>query len=270
METVSLEALFDLRGRTVVLTGGGRGIGRALADGLAAAGATLVLVGRDSKTLDRAASELTKQYAAKVHCFPSDLSRRNAVRALSAEVLSRLGHVDVFVHNAGFEGLEPIEKITEPNLNAVLETNFIAAALLSQAFIPTMRKKGWGRLVFLTSATTSASSIEGHSIYTASKSALEGFARTLAVELGRSGITANCISPGTYLTDQATGVLKSLGEAQGKQVYKAFADMSAIGRWGDPREMIGLTLLLCSNASSYITGETIRVDGGLAIKLRPS
>ena len=176
----------------------------------------------------------------------------------------------MFVQNAGYEGLQPIESVTDDVLDAIIATNLSSTILLCRTLVPAMKANGWGRLIFLTSATTCASDINGHSIYTATKCGLEGLARTLAVELGRSGITANCISPGSYLTDQARGVLGKLEAEAGKAAYDMFATMSAIGRWGDPTDLMGALVLLASDAGRFITGEVLRVDGGLAIKLTPS
>jgi len=261
--------LLSLADRTVVLTGGGRGLGRTMAAGLAAAGARLVIAGRDEKTLRSVTDELAAT-GATVDWESADLADRGATVRFCGRVLSKFGRIDVLVHNAAREGLQAADQVTEQAMDAIFGTNFFSAVLMTRAFVPAMKQNGWGRLVYITSATTQVSGAEGHSIYTASKCALEGYARTIAVELGHAGITANCLSPGTYLTDQAKGVLASMGEANGKLAYEAFASMTAVGRWGNPEDLIAPLLMLTSDASRYVTGEVLRVDGGLAVKLRPS
>jgi NAD(P)-dependent dehydrogenase (short-subunit alcohol dehydrogenase family) len=261
--------LLSLRGRTAILTGGGRGLGRTMAQGLAAAGARLVIAGRDESVLSKASHELNAD-GGTVTWESVDLDDRAATIEFARRVLSKYGRVDVLVHNAGQEGLQPVDQVTEKTMDAVFATNFFSAVQMTRAFVPGMKQNGWGRLVYISSATTRVSGTEGHSVYTASKCALEGYARTVAVELGRSGITANCLSPGTYLTDQAKGVLSSLGEVNGKVAYDAFSRMTAVGRWGNPEDLIAPLLLLTSDASRFLTGEVLRVDGGLSIKLRPS
>ena len=261
--------LLSLKGRTVVLTGGGRGLGRTMAQGLAAAGARLVLAGRNEAVLSKATHELNGE-GGMVTWESVDLADRAATVQFADHVLSKFGRVDVLVHNAGQEGLQAVDQVTEKTMDATFGTNFFSAVQMTRAFVPGMKQNGWGRLVYVVSATTMVSGTEGHSVYTASKCALEGYARTAAVELGRFGITANCLSPGTYLTDQAKGVLSSMGEANAKAAYEAFSSMTAVGRWGNPQDLVAPLLLLTSDASRFVTGEVLRVDGGLAIKLRPS
>jgi NAD(P)-dependent dehydrogenase (short-subunit alcohol dehydrogenase family) len=262
--------MLELDGRTVLLTGGGRGLGRAMASGLAAAGAQLIIVGRETATLEAAAREIKAECGADVRGYAIDLADRASTVRLAGEVLKNHGRVDILVHNAGQEGLQQIDQVTESTIDAILGTNLIAAILLTRAFVPGMKQNGFGRLIYIVSATTMVSGTEGHSVYTASKCALEGLSRTLAVELGRAGITSNCLSPGSYLTDQAKGVLASMGERDGKAAYDMFANMTAVGRWGNPEDLVAPLLMLASEASRYVTGEVLRVDGGLAIKLRPS
>ncbi len=262
--------MLSLKGRTVLLTGGGRGLGRAMAGGLAAAGARLLIVGRSRDTLDQAAKEIRDECGREVVGYTADLANRASTLAMTELVLRDHERVDVLVHNAGQEGIQPIESVTEAVMDDVLTTNFISAVLMTRAFVPGMRQNKWGRLVYVVSATTMVAGDNGHSVYTASKTALEGFARTLAVELGRSGITANCLSPGAYLTDQARGVMDSLGPEGAKAAYDMFASMSAVGRWGNAEDLVAPLLLLVSDHARFLTGDVLRVDGGLAVKLHPS
>jgi NAD(P)-dependent dehydrogenase (short-subunit alcohol dehydrogenase family) len=130
-----------------------------------------------------------------------------------------------------------------------------------------MKANGWGRIIYISSVVASISSRDGHGVYSASKSALEGYARTAAVELGQYGVTVNCIAPGVYLTDLPKARFETMPADLAKQIYDTYANMTAMMRWGDPSELEGPLLLLASDAGSYITGTTLHIDGGLSIRM---
>ena len=132
-----------------------------------------------------------------------------------------------------------------------------------------MKEKGWGRLIYLSSISAyQGQGSSGHSVYSATKVAINGFLQTASMELGRHGITANSIVPGVFLTDMAKGGLAALGET-GQGVYDGYANMTSLGRWGDPSELEGALLLLASDAGSYISGTALFVDGGARIAALP-
>jgi NAD(P)-dependent dehydrogenase (short-subunit alcohol dehydrogenase family) len=262
--------LVSLSGKVVLLTGGGRGLGRMMASGLAAAGARLAIAGRDGATLEAAAREIGEECGAAVACYTVDLADRASTIRMSEQLVKDHGRVDILVHNASQEGIELIEDVTEAQIDNILETNLVSAILMARAFVPGMKANGYGRLIFITSATTAVAGDNGHSVYTASKSGIEGFCRTLAVELGRSGVTANCISPGVYMTDQARRAMESYSPEAAKAAVGMFASMTAVGRWGNPEDLVAPLLMLANEHSRYVTGEVLRVDGGLAVRLHPS
>jgi NAD(P)-dependent dehydrogenase (short-subunit alcohol dehydrogenase family) len=253
---MSIQTLFDLTGRTALVTGGGRGIGRSISQALASAGAELMLVGRNVATLERARAELTSQFETRVEVHSADLSNTEAVSGAAAAALDRFGHIDILVHNAGMPSTGTIETFTDENWDRVYRTNLLSGVNLTRTFIPKMKERNWGRVIYISSAAAYRALPSGHSAYSASKSALHGFARTAAVELGPHGITVNCIAAGIFLTDMAREAASDAG------LTKLMADMSAVKRLGDTRDMEGPILLLASDAGRFIFGSVMFVDGG--------
>src|SRR5262249_42327914 len=145
-------------------------------------------------------------------------------------------------------------EIRDEDWDRVMEINLHSIMALTRALTPQMRERRWGRIIHISSIMGLASK-EGRGAYSATKAALIGMARATALELGRHGITVNCIAPGPFLTDLP-------GRLLSPEDKKAMSDMTALGRWGKPEELVGPMLLLASNAGSYITGETLVVDGG--------
>lgn len=255
--------IFGLHGRRALVTGGGRGLGWHLSWALADAGAQVMICGRDARTLAQAAEDFSAQTGGRVSCFDVDLSDRFGLSAL----VEAAGDIDIFVGNAGTERQTFVETATAEDVDALFATNTTANILLSAAFAGPMRARGWGRIIYVSSIAARIASRHGHGIYSASKAALEAYARVAAVELGASGVTVNCIAPGTFLTDLAQSRLDSYGPEAGKAAYDAFADIAALKRWGRPEELEGALLLLASDAGSFITGQVLHVDGGQSIMM---
>jgi NAD(P)-dependent dehydrogenase (short-subunit alcohol dehydrogenase family) len=158
------------------------------------------------------------------------------------------------INNAGTNIPEPIDQITDANWDSVMEINLNSVMVLTRALVPQMKARRWGRIIHISSIMGLVSSA-GRNVYSATKSALIGLSRASALDLGSFGITVNCIAPGPFLTDLP---MRLLSDEQKQQ----FTKMTALGRWGNPDELIGPALLLASEAGSYITGSTIVVDGG--------
>jgi NAD(P)-dependent dehydrogenase (short-subunit alcohol dehydrogenase family) len=246
--------LFDLSGKVALVTGGSKGLGKAMARGLAEAGADIVISSRHENEL-RSALEEILQGTGRRGCFiVADMSRREQVEKLAKTALEKMGRVDILINNAGTNKPQAIDEITDEVWNNVLEINLSSIMALTRALVPQMKGRRWGRIIHISSIMGFLSK-EKRNIYSATKSALLGLARASALDLGEFGITVNCIAPGPFLTDLPASVLS---EAE----KKAFADRTAIGRWGDPKELVGPALLLSSDAGSYITGQTLVVDGG--------
>jgi NAD(P)-dependent dehydrogenase (short-subunit alcohol dehydrogenase family) len=262
-EWIVVQDYHGLTGRTALVTGGGRGLGAYMTRALAGAGAKVLICGRDPAALERTASDVRAQTGGSVDCFEADLSDRAQLRDLAGAI----GEIDIFVGNAGIERLTYVDTVTDEDVDVVFETNTTANILLSQAVVGPMKIKGWGRIIYVSSIVARLASQHGHGVYSASKGALETYARVAAVELGGSGITVNCIAPGTFLTDLAQTRLDSYGPEAGKAAYDAFAEAAALKRWGRPEELEGPLLLLAGERGSFITGQVLHVDGGQSIKM---
>jgi NAD(P)-dependent dehydrogenase (short-subunit alcohol dehydrogenase family) len=246
--------MFDLSGKVALVTGGSKGLGKAMARGFAEAGADVVISSRHENELRAALDEILQGTGRRGRYVVADMRRREDVTRLARTALEQMGRVDVLVNNAGTNKPQPIDAITDEVWDEVLEINLSSVMALTRALAPQMKERRWGRIIHISSVMGFLSK-EKRNVYSATKSALIGLARASALDLGPFGITVNCIAPGPFLTDLPGGLLS---EAE----KKAFADHTALGRWGDPRELVGPALLLASDAGSYVTGETIVVDGG--------
>jgi NAD(P)-dependent dehydrogenase (short-subunit alcohol dehydrogenase family) len=250
--------LFDLKGRVALVTGGSKGLGKAMARGMAEMGADVIISSRTEADLKSALDEILKGTGRRGRYIVADMTRRDQVAVLARTALEFLGRVDILVNNAGTNKPEPIDAITDQAWDDVVEINLSSLMALTRALAPQMKERRWGRIIHISSVLGFVSK-GGRDGYSATKSALLGLARANAIDLGTHGITANCIAPGPFLTDLPMSLL-SEGEK------KAFADRTALGRWGQPDELVGAALLLASDAGSYITGTTIVVDGGWLAK----
>jgi NAD(P)-dependent dehydrogenase (short-subunit alcohol dehydrogenase family) len=250
--------LFTLSGKVALVTGGSKGLGKAMARGLAEAGADVVISSRHENELRPALEEILQGTGRKGRYLVADMSRREEVRRLAKTALEQMGRIDILINNAGTNVPQAIDAITDDTWDRVMEINLHSVMVLTRALVPQMKERRWGRVIHI-SSIMGFHSKEKRNVYSATKSALLGFARASALDLGAYGITVNCIAPGPFLTDLPNSVLS---EAE----KKAFAERTAIGRWGDPKELVGPALLLASDAGSYITGTTIIVDGGFLAK----
>jgi NAD(P)-dependent dehydrogenase (short-subunit alcohol dehydrogenase family) len=250
--------LFDLTGRTALVTGGSKGLGLAMACGFAAAGADVVISSRHEAELRAAVAQIKTHGAGRVEHRVADLSRRDGAARLAAEAIQAVGRIDILVNNAGSNIPQPTDAIRDEDWDDILNLNLTSCMALSRALIPPMKERRWGRIIHISSIMGLASK-EGRGAYSATKAALIGFARATALEVGPFNITVNCLAPGPFLTDLPGTMLTTEQKA-------AFADRTAVGRWGEPREMAGPALLLASEAGSYITGATLVVDGGTLCK----
>src|SRR5437016_1117566 len=246
--------LLNLKGKEALVTGGSKGLGKAMARGLAEAGADVVISSRHENELRPALAEILDGTGRRGAYFVADMGKRDQVNALARSALERMGRVDVLVNNAGTNKPEAIDAVTDSTWDEVLEINLSSVMALTRALVPQMKERRWGRVIHIASVMAFLSK-EKRNIYSATKSALLGLARASALDLGPFGITVNCIAPGPFLTDLPASVLS---EAE----KKAFADHTAVGRWGRPEELVGTALLLAGDAGSYITGTAIVVDGG--------
>jgi NAD(P)-dependent dehydrogenase (short-subunit alcohol dehydrogenase family) len=253
-----MHPLFDLSGKVALVTGGSKGLGKAMARGFAEAGANVVISSRHEDELKRAQAEIQEGTKAQVAYFVVDMTDRAAVRRLAEQATEAMGKVDILVNNAGGNVPQPIDEITDEAWDAIIELNLNSCMALTRALVPQMKERRWGRVIHISSIMGLASK-DARNSYSATKSALLGLARASALDLGAYNITVNCIAPGPFLTDLPGSLLSP-------EQKKALGDRTALGRWGDPREMAGPALLLASDAGSYITGAVLVVDGGSLIK----
>jgi NAD(P)-dependent dehydrogenase (short-subunit alcohol dehydrogenase family) len=245
---------FNLAGRVALVTGGSKGLGKAMARGLAEAGADIIICSRHENELQPALKEILDGTGRKGRHVVADMRRRDDVKRLARTALEQMGRVDILINNAGTNRPQAIDAITDTDWDDVLEINLSSVMVLTRALVPQMKERRWGRIIHITSILGTVSK-EGRNAYSATKSALMGLARAGALDLGPFGITVNCIAPGPFLTDLPMSILSDADK-------KVFADRTALLRWGDPKELMGPALLLASDAGSYITGTTLVVDGG--------
>src|SRR5438067_7060633 len=246
--------IFDLTGRVALVTGGSKGLGKAMARGLAQAGADILISSRHETEIKPALAENLKGTDRQGRYFVTDMTMRAEVNQLAKQAVAAFGHVDILVNNAGSNVPQAIDAITDADWDNIIELNLNSIMALTRALVPQMKARKWGRIIHISSIMGQVSNA-GRSAYSATKAALMGMARGSACDLGEFGITVNCIAPGPFLTE-LPGRLLSAAEKE------KFAKRTALGRWGEPDELIGPVLLLASDAGSYITGESLVVDGG--------
>lgn len=249
---------FDLTGRAALVTGGSKGLGKAMARGLAQAGADVVISGRRAEALQTAAREIGEGLSANVHHIVADMTNRTDVARLAREAVEALGRVDILINNAGGNVPQPIDQIDDEVWDELVELNLTSCMALSRALALGMKARRWGRIIHV-SSIMAISSTAGRDAYSATKSALMGLARAGANDLGEYGVTVNCLAPGSILTELPQSLLSEARQAE-------LASRTALGRWGRPDEIVGPILLLASEAGSYITGSTLVVDGGALAK----
>ncbi|MET0545961.1 MAG: SDR family oxidoreductase [Caulobacterales bacterium] len=267
---------FDISGKNAVVTGGSMGLGYAMTGGLLDTGATVLISGRTLSSLQEAAARLEREHDAKGRVLVEtvDLYDPQDVDAFSKKVLERTGGVDIFIGNAGAVHAEQIGQITRDTAERALQLNLLSNIFLVQAFLPHMRAKKWGRIIFSSStASLLCAPLQGNIVYAASKSGINAFTRSIAGDIGRDGVTLNSLIIGVFWTSILEGVvadMKSQGAGDAAdQMVRNFEIMTAAGRLGNPKELCGIVQLLASDAGSYMTGLTIPVDGGASIMMGP-
>jgi gluconate 5-dehydrogenase len=251
-----VSADFSLRGKTALVTGASRGLGLAMAGALARAGARVVLAARDAPRLDEAVGQL-RAAGADAHALAFDLTDEPAVLAAIPRLLERHGRLDILLNNAGVCIWSRFLDSTLEAWRRTLETNLTAVYLLAREAARPMIAQRWGRIINVGSYV-SVIGRERLQAYVASKHGLVGLTKSIAGELGRHGVTCNAIAPGLFLTEMAKPVTSNPAR------MRVFTDAIAIGRWGEPSELAGPAVFLASEASSYVNGHTLHVDGGVA------
>lgn len=243
-------ALFSLEGKRALVTGASRGLGQAIAQGLAEAGAELVITARKRESLEETAA-LIRQAGGKVECLALDQSLTGAI----SSALSALAPCDILVNNAGIEEVTPSLEVTPAIWDRILDTNLRGAFFTAQAMAEGMIRKGGGAIINLCSLTSFVG-VPGAVPYGASKTGLLGMTRALATEWGPKGIRVNAIAPG-YFRTQMTEVFY-----EDRAWAESMLGKIPQGRFGQTRDLCGAVIFLASEASAYVTGQCLGVDGG--------
>ncbi len=248
-------SLFNLAGRSAIVTGGSKGLGEAMAAGLASAGADVLLVSRHLLEAQATAERLSAEYGTKVVGCAADVTSNDQVVAMIDLALSAFGKVDILVNNAGINIRGPIEDITPEQFQSVQAINVTGPWLCSRAVVPLMKEAGSGRIINVAS-TLGMVGLANRTPYASSKGAVVQLTRALALELAPFGITCNAICPGPFLTDMNVPI------ADSEDARKNIIGAVALNRWGRLEEIQGAAIFLASDASSYVTGSLLAVDGG--------
>ena len=254
MARSDMAALFDLSGRRALVTGGNSGLGEAMAQALGAAGARVLLVARREAELQAAAGRLREQGIA-AETLGADLAELPALRAAAAAAEERLGGVDILVNAAGVNLRQPFEEVTPEAWQMQIALHLGAPFFLTQALAPGMRTRAWGRILNIASLQSQRAFADS-APYGAGKGGVVQLTRAIAQAWSPHGITCNAIGPGFFPTALTAAVFADPALAQ------RHAAQTCIGRNGHLADLHGATVFLCSEASAYVTGQTLMVDGG--------
>jgi len=251
--------LFDLTGRTALVTGSSQGLGFAMARGLAQAGASIILNGRDEAKLARAAAALQAEEV-RVTTAAFDVTDGAAVTAAVAKLEAEFAPIDILINNAGIQRRAPLAEMTEQQWREVLDTNLTSAFLVARAVAPRMIARRAGKIINICSVMSEVSRPTIGN-YAAAKGGLKMLTRAMAVEWAKHGLQSNAIAPGYFMTELNRTLVENV------EFNKWICGRTPAGRWGQPEELAGAAVFLASRASDFVNGQILTIDGGLLAAL---
>jgi NAD(P)-dependent dehydrogenase (short-subunit alcohol dehydrogenase family) len=246
---------FRLDGKVALVTGGARGLGKVISEALASAGARVAVSSRKPEQAEAMAGVIRLAHGAEALGVAADVTRRADVEAMVAATVNRFGRIDILVNNAGVNIRGPIERLSEDDWDLVLDTNLKGPWLCCRAVAEPMKRQKWGRVINVSSMMGEIS-MPDRTPYSASKGGLTLLTKTLALEWASHGINVNALCPGPFATEINTPLLND------PNVRAQMQANVPLGRWGDPFELGPAAVFLASEASSFMTGATLFIDGG--------
>lgn len=246
---------FDMTGRVAIVTGGSKGLGAAMAAGLASAGADVVLASRHEDEAIESAEQIAKDFGHRAIGMAADVTCPDQVQALVDRTIAEFGKVDILINNAGVNIRGPIDEVSFEEFKKVQDINVNGVWLCARAVLPHMKEAGYGRIINMAS-TLGVVGLANRTPYTSSKGAVVQMTRALGLEVAQYGITCNAICPGPFLTPMNEPI------ADSEEAKKFIVGAVALNRWGKMEEIQGAAIFLASDAASYVTGSLLTVDGG--------